>query len=196
LCKISGWELYYNLGNAYYRLGQNGKAVVNYQRAFRLASWQSDVLFNLDLVSTHIGEPFAPAGLGRIFWRTFYFPPINVLTVFEIGLFVLVVGLFMVKRTRTISIEVMVGVGLIWLISAFWLGARIYLNERAEGVVITSSADVRGGPSESTPVSFSIPEGRRVFILDQAEPVAGWMEIGVPKEGLKGWIPQSSIEKI
>ena len=55
------WELYYNLGNAYYKDGQLGKAILNYERARSLKSDNEDIQFNLEmanlLVADKINEP-------------------------------------------------------------------------------------------------------------------------------------------
>jgi hypothetical protein len=62
--------------------------------------------------------------------------------------------------------------------------------------VITSVAEVRSGPNTTYPTSFTVPEGHRVLILDEQEPIQGWLEIGVPDQGLKGWAPDTSVETI
>jgi Flp pilus assembly protein TadD len=46
---FKNWILEYNLGNAYWRAGQIGKAVLHYERAFRMNAGQADVIYNLDL---------------------------------------------------------------------------------------------------------------------------------------------------
>src|SRR5580698_3915495 len=57
---LRNWILDYDLGNAYYRAGQIGKAVLHYERAFRMNSSQTDVLYNLNLATNKVGEPFMP----------------------------------------------------------------------------------------------------------------------------------------
>ena len=54
-------------------------------------------------------------------------------------------------------------------------------------------AEVRSGPGETFPVSFKVPEGRRVSRLDAR---GKWVEIGVLKKGLKGWVSAEAIEGI
>lgn len=45
-------ELYYNLGNAYYRLGKLGRSIINYERALRLNPLNDDAISNLSFVKT------------------------------------------------------------------------------------------------------------------------------------------------
>ena len=61
------------------------------------------------------------------------------------------------------------------------------------GVIISESAEIRSGPGENFNVSFTAPEGRRVQILSVND---DWLEIGVLKEGAKGWIPAACVEVI
>jgi tetratricopeptide (TPR) repeat protein len=47
-------ELYYNLGNAYYRNGQLGKAILNYNRALLIAPHYNDARFNLSIAQQKV----------------------------------------------------------------------------------------------------------------------------------------------
>ena len=83
-----------------------------------------------------------------------------------------------------------------FILMSAWTAWRVTLNERPEAVVIVQMAEIRSGPNDSYPASFTVPEGRRLLILEAQEAVQGWLEVGVPQEGLKGWIEQKSIEPV
>jgi len=191
------WMLEYNLGNAYYRSGQLGKAVAHYALAFRLNSGEKDVIENLNLVSAKAGDPLLPnSGLAVFFWRLFYFFSLNTLTGFA-ALFFLglcAMGFIRLSGATVFSAETWVLVGCGFLIFSGWTGVRWTLQTQPTGIVITPVAEVRSGPNLSYPANFTIPEGRRVLVLEEQEPVQGWIEIGVPQEGLKGWVPDASVE--
>ena len=53
-------ELYYNLGNAYYKNNQIGKAILNYERALRLNPSYDDAAFNLQLANEKIQDKIEP----------------------------------------------------------------------------------------------------------------------------------------
>jgi len=70
-------------------------------------------------------------------------------------------------------------------------------------VVTQSSVEVRSGPGRQFGVGFTVPEGRLIVVLTQMislkedhSSVERWVEIGVPSEGLKGWVQQDFITKI
>ena len=47
-------DLYYNLGNAYYKHNEFAKAILNYERALLLNPGNEDARFNLEMANTHI----------------------------------------------------------------------------------------------------------------------------------------------
>ncbi len=49
-------KLYYNLGNAYYRLGENGNAILSYERSLRVDPADKDARDNLDFVNARITD--------------------------------------------------------------------------------------------------------------------------------------------
>ena len=49
-------QLYLNLGNAYFKRGMTGKAIVNYNRALRLSPSDEDVLYNLGIANTYVQD--------------------------------------------------------------------------------------------------------------------------------------------
>lgn len=192
------WALFYNRGNAHYRSGHLGKAVADYGRAFRLNSSQGDVVANLRLTTEKVGEPIVPSGtLAAVAWRLFYSLSINTLTILVSLLFLALMGLsgWSLWRRAVFLPDVMAGAGVALLLSGCWLAGRAYLLEQPLGVItMAPAAEVRSGPNTTYPANFTVPEGRRVLILDEVEPVAGWLEIGVPKEGLKGWVPDTAVD--
>jgi tetratricopeptide (TPR) repeat protein len=193
------WILAYNLGDAYYRAGQLGKSVVNFERAFRLNPGNADVIDNVALATAKAGDPRLPqSALPRLGWRIFYWPGLNAMTVIGMLCFwtlaAALIAQFLGRRFMpAVVTRALAGVV---LILGSWIAIRIYLRERPLAVVITSVAEVRSGPNLSYPANFTVPEGRRVLLLDEVEPVSDWVEIGVPQEGLKGWVPDTAVEKV
>jgi hypothetical protein len=162
-------------------------------------SIKSDVLYNLNLATTKAGDPELPStALPALAWRLFYFLSLNALTRLASLFFLVFVAISggALAGRSVLKGDVALGLGLLFLVLLAWLGTRIYLIEEPQGVVVASVAEVRSGPNTSYPANFTVPEGRRVLILKEQEPIQGWLEIGVPREGLKGWVPDTSVEVI
>lgn len=193
------WALYFNLGNAHFKTGQLGRAVADYQRAFRLNSSQRDVIFNLRLASEKAGDPAIPSSaLPALLWRLFFSFSINTLTgLVSLLFFGLLFYAIRPPRFGSASRDVLPYLGGAFVVMGLWFAGRVYALEKPVGIVIQApSAEVRSGPNISYPASFTVPEGRQVLILKEQEPIEGWFEIGVPSEGLKGWVPDSAISTL
>ena len=89
----------------------------------------------------------------------------------------------------------LLGAGLLLAGSLLWLMARAS-SPFNEAAVITAegSAQLLSGPGETFKAYASLPEGRLVKVLDDTDDV--YYEIGIPREGIKGWIKKTSAEKI
>jgi pyridoxamine 5'-phosphate oxidase len=169
---FKNWVLEYNLGNACYRAGQLGKAILYYERAFRMNSGQGDVIYNLNLAATKAGEPELPStALPALAWRLFYLLPINHLTLLAtlLFIFICVAGGFALAGRNFLTGDLALGLGALFIVLSGWLGARIYSLEKPIGVVVTNVAEVRSGPNITYPANFTVPEGRRVLILEEQE---------------------------
>jgi tetratricopeptide (TPR) repeat protein len=191
------WALHYNLGNALYRSGRLGPAVAQYERSFRLNSASADTVYNLNLAATRAGDPRVPeSALPALFWRLFYFLSLNLLTLATSLLFfaltIYLAGGLLERWSIHRSAALPPALVLVFLL--LWTGVRIYLQERPIAIVTSATAEVRSGPNLTYPANFTVPEGRRVLVLKEQEAVAGWVEIGVPQEGLKGWVPDSAVD--
>jgi hypothetical protein len=84
-------------------------------------------------------------------------------------------------------------VAALWLILAGWWLAVRGITPQRRGVIVASSAELRSGPGDNFNVSFTVPEGRRVQILSND---GAWLELGVLKEGVKGWLPAAAVEEL
>ena len=53
--------------------------------------------------------------------------------------------------------------------------------------------EVRNGPGPDYAVGFTVPEGSSVLLLSRRP---DWTQVGVPSQGLKGWMPNSEVEAV
>src|SRR5207244_1500431 len=140
-----------------------------------------------------------PSGaLPALAWRLFYVLSINAIAVL-VSLLLLTFGVaagFALAGRSFLKADAAFGLGGLLIVLLGWMGVRIYLLEHPQGVVVTPIAEVRSGPNTTYPTISTVPEGHRVLQLEEQEPVQGWLEIGIPQEGLKGWVPETSVEII
>ncbi len=60
-------------------------------------------------------------------------------------------------------------------------------------MIVSPHAELRHGPGQNFGVAFTVPEGRRVRVLGTS---GAWIEVGVLKEGARGWIETDAIERL
>jgi len=186
-------DLYYNLGDAYYRTGKSGKALLNYRRAERLSPRDENIRFNLKYLRARINSSETEENILLRFGRSFfYFFSLNELSAAVLILFLIfsiVMALYLFRKISSIGLKV---ISIVFGIVLIWAGVRIYLDDSVkEAVVVVSKAEARNGPGTEYQVIFTAPDGEEVVVLSREK---GWMEIGLPSRGLKGWVTGESVE--
>ena len=191
-------ELYYNLGNAYYRSEQLGKSIWAYSNALVIAPRNRDVAHNLAIANAQIVDRIEMPK--SFIFITFYRLFKSIMTTYEwilIGSFLIFIksihfsvmkfGLFggkMYKMTSTILIS------LIILVHIFSLDSYIDKQRKNSAVVISNNVNAYSGPFYgSSSILFQINEGIKVYISNQQK---DWLEI-ILIDGKKGWIPSESV---
>src|SRR4051812_30872548 len=53
-------EVYYNLGNCYYKLNSTGKSILAYERALKLSPDDEDIIHNLKLAELKVSDRIQP----------------------------------------------------------------------------------------------------------------------------------------
>ena len=194
--------VYYNLGNAYFKNSQMGNAILNFEKASKLAPHDPDVIANLELAKGRIADKIEGKQenfLVRELRKMTSFIPLDVETVLVVLLFIfanLSFTLFLLSRSPLFSRLAMVGAGVLLFFSCL-LGVsnamRIYQAETLrEGVVLADKVDVVSGPAADNSILFSIHEGLKVRIENELE---GWLHISL-ENGWNGWIKKDGVGMI
>ena len=194
-------EVYYNLGNAHFRLGETAHAVLNYRRAARLDPGNDDIRANLALVSRRLQDRIEP--LPRFWLLSAYdwwmgLIPGGVLQTLVAACYLLLgstVVLIVLRRPagwRTPLRRVAYGAAAVTVL----LGATLIIRETGvgrpeEAVVMAGEARVLSAPSEEGGLTvFTLHEGTTVRIDRRA---GEWAEI-VLADGKVGWLPLEVLE--
>lgn len=194
----SSAELYYDLGNAYFRAGKTGLSVLNYERARRLAPRDRDVLSNLKHVQNTIEYEIKD---NRPWFIRFFAKAISYYRVEECWVFgLLVYLLFMlwlfirtILKNRPIwSTSCVVLLVLAVLSFVPVIGKYTLFGMRNQAVVTASKSEVRYGPSMSDRLAFRLVEGLIVQIVDERE---DWYRIEL-RDGQSGWVLKSEVTAV
>ena len=196
-------ELYFNLGNAYYKGGEIAKAILFYERALRLDPSDADIRYNLEfarnMTQDRIDE--VPEFILKTWIRKVnYLLPSNAwawlsLLLLALGL---VLGLLFLlgPSVRARRTGFFTGIAALLLALAAWGFARSQkaAAERHDtAIVMRPVTSVTSSPSGETAKSlFILHEGTKVKVLDT---VSGFTDIELA-DGRRGWIASGDIEII
>ncbi len=190
--------VYYNLGNAYYKQDQIGRAILAYERASRLIPRDGDLRNNMDLANERTVDQITSdvPWFGR---QALDGVTMNEATVAAtITGFIATLALMIYLLAKQTSARVRAGylllvTCLVFLLAIGFTGVKIYdqlANE--EGIILSATAVVRTSPDDASDPVFTLHEGTKVRLIEYRE---DWMRIQLP-DGKNGWLAQDELEGI
>lgn len=185
-------EVLFNLGNAYYRHGDLGEAILAYRRAQRLAPRDPDVRANLGFAAQSAGielpvrKPLAALLLdfSRAEWRGF-----------GESCFWLLAGALAVwiawPRLRFVARPAAAVVAALLLVALSGLALHRDLDRVPEGVVMAAGQKVLSSPLETATPLLAVPEGALVRMRENR---GTWIEVELGET--RGWLPAAALAPV
>ena len=196
-------EIYFNLGNAYYRTDNITKAVLNYERARLLSPGDDDINFNLQFARSKTIDKITPES--EMFFVTWYKSLVNFTSVdnwAKTGILCIVMALLLVLlylfgpqlMLRKIGFFGGLAFFVVFLLSnLFAFQQKQALDNRTGAIIMTPSVNIKKTPAKTSADQFVLHEGTRVDIIDKG--MTDWRCIRVG-DGREGWIETKAIEEI
>lgn len=195
----SSWKLYYNLGNAYYKNNQLGKAIYNYERAKKIDPKNEDVLNNITLaysktvdkievkenffvnaVKTNVLSSFSTAT-----WAWF---TIGISALLFIFLYLFFAGpsTFIRRASFFVSLVLVVVFFIVYFLGKSAVNAKV---QTSFAVITSPIVKIFPEPSATSASKFSLHEGTRVKIMEYN---ADWILIKL-ENGNEGWLKTNDV---
>lgn len=195
-------QLYFNLGNTFYKQGNNLRAILNYERAKRLAPRNPDIDFNLKIANQFVVDNIEqlPRPFFSRWWNTLSgFSSADgwarwSVVFFLVSLVLLGTYFFSSKlNIRKLSFYAALFSAIITILT-FSLASRqnSLLKDRSSALILCPRVSVKSAPSVTGTDLFMIHEGLKVKITDQLDK---WREIELT-DGNKGWVNDSCLVRI
>lgn len=195
-------QLYYNLGNAYFKHNHLGKAILNYERALLLDPGDSDIRHNLRFANNRKVDRTTPTG--DIFISNWFKAlrnqfSSNVWAITAIVFFILFIislavylfaGALWIRKTAFYSAIVLFLLMLVFNIFSFSQKKEQIRGDNA--IVMVGAASVNASPDGNSNELFELHEGTKVRIKESD---GNWYEIEIDN-GSVGWIRKDNIEVI
>lgn len=195
-------ELYYNTGNAYYKAGEVGRSILNYERALRLSPNYDDAKANLELAQTKVVDnivqvpPFFVKRWIALLIKTFSTDEWYTVSVLVFIITLLCFLYFIFGNNLTIRRIAFYGafVLLIATITTISFAAIRHnqVNNHSEAIIMSPTVIIKSSPDKSGTDLFQLHEGTKVTIKNKLDE---WSEI-VVGNGNIGWLETKNIEKI
>lgn len=195
-------EIYYNLGNAYFKLNEIPSAILNFERALKLKPDYEDAIFNLKQANFRTIDKIDR--LPELFIGSAYKSLVTSKTTetwayFIIGLLAVALFLFISYLLTSIIIVKKTGFygGLLFLMFGLfcWFMAsenQNLINQKAEAIIFTETVIIKSEPNANSQKLFTLHEGTKVNVLESQK---DWVKIKLPN-GNVGWLGKKDLEVI
>ncbi|HRO43591.1 MAG TPA: tetratricopeptide repeat protein [Flavipsychrobacter sp.] len=192
-------EVFYNLGNTYYKLNKIGLAVLNYEKALKLNPDYKQAQDNLELTQSRISNRIQQSK--DIFFVTWWKGITKTSfaatwSVISLVLFLLILSFFVARKWNktpswlpTQMVVIAIVLCLCTLLFAYVSSQRTLADNRA--VVMQQDTPLRDN-LKSANTKTLIPEGTVLKVESEA---SGWVNVKLP-DGRAGWIRKEALERI
>ena len=195
-------KLYYNLANAYFKVGSIGKSILYYNKALRIAPSQEDIRHNLAIAEAQtkdrivaIPEFFINRWL-RTLRNTMSCGTWSLLSLLFFGVLLSFTLLFLLAsriRWRKVGFYgALFSLVMFVAVTSFAISSRNDILQHEEAIVMGSAVSIKSSPDRSATDLFVLHEGTKVRIIAEVDE---WREI-VIADGKKGWVEVKNIEQI
>ena len=183
--------LLYNLANSYAQDGQSGRAILNYERALRLASGDSDIRGNLELVRKEQGLFQEEKSFAQSFVTVLGLNQWTALagTAFVLFAIVLLLPVFFSLKQTT---RFVLAAGCLFLTTVSMFAVVSRYEHWHDGVVVVDDARLRVSPFSSAASIGTIQEGR---VLQMGKSHGNYFLIE-DETGRSGWLAADAFESI
>ena len=195
-------ELYYNLGNSWFKKGEIPMAILYYEKAKKIEPNNDDINYNLALANTLIADKIEP--VPEFFIKTWWNTSLRFFNenqwaiingVSYTLLFVFIV-IFFITRSKSTKQKAFI-LGIIFLLTSLITGFYGYKSVQLKqahntAIIFTPTVNVKSSPSDNANTIFVIHQGTKVEIVDQ---IKNWYRIKLANGSL-GWLTADDFKEI
>ena len=195
-------QVYFNLGNAYYKLDNLGLSILNYERAKKLSLHDEDINYNLKLANQRTLDKIEP--MPKLFLEEWWENLKNmhsertwaIRSIVCFILFFFFIGVFIVSN-KLLNKQFGFWLSILFFVFStisFFISKSRYndITHKTSAVILSASAEIKNAPAESGIKLFILHEGTKV---SSKETQGEWVKVSLTPEKV-GWVKRSAIEFI
>ena len=196
LIRAGQWSanVFYDLGNGYFRTGDFGRAILNYERALALERHHPEATANLQIArdEAHALE-IQPSGPERYLqFATINQYSIAAATAFWLAIFAMFALIFKRRRSaRAIAVSICC---LLVLAVAVYAIFTLERGSKGQALAIVTGKDVQArlATADTANSVLALPVGSEIKIVSTR---GDWIYAALPNN-LRGWIPAKNAEQV
>ena len=196
LIRSGQWSanVFYDLGNAYFRTGDFGRAILNYERALALEQHHPEATANLQIArdEAHALE-IQPSSLERYLqFASLNQYSIAAATAFWLAIFAMFALIFKQRRSaRAIAVSICC---LLVLVAALYAIFTLERGSKGQALAVVTGKDVQArlATADTANSVLALPAGSEIKILSTR---GDWIYAALPNN-LRGWIPAKNAEQV
>ncbi|MFO7869583.1 MAG: tetratricopeptide repeat protein [Bacteroidales bacterium] len=195
-------DLYYNIGNVYYKKNDVARAILFYEKAFLLNPHDKDIIHNLEFARSQQVDNIDSVGQGffarwySVWYR--YFHPNTWIVISIVTFLFFLSGMFLFFFSQKMKYRkngFFLGVFFLVVSGVAYTSAQSRYHEltaHTYAIVVEPTASIKTEPKAASKDLTVIHGGLKVYVMQKKE---NWFQIRL-SDGNKGWINANYIEKI
>lgn len=199
---VSSDDLFFNLGNCYYKLNKVAPSIYYYEKALKLNPTHEDAAFNLafakrmtidvieDLPQTLL-QRFSANVIQKLPFDTWAL--IAVIASFLASILFLLYHFSFTSKKKLFYFNTSIIAVIILIFSAVFAFQNYKtVQKNRPAIIFVDKVEIKNAPSTSSEEVFELHEGTKVLILDELE---NWKKIKIA-DGKIGWIYADDLKEI
>jgi len=194
----TGWEsgnLYYNLGNCYFKKGELGRAILNYEKARKLIPLDKDLESNyeyaLSLIkggAVAIKKSLPLRVLNNLFEKFTIDGLMILLSIFFISILISILLSLFFKPFKRQALILTAFLGLCFVVGLVGFKGKISLLNK-EAIVVSKQADAKFEPMDKATAYFTLYEGMKVEVISSKD---NWYKVR-RLDNKSGWVQSETV---
>ncbi|CAI8363890.1 MAG: Uncharacterised protein [Flavobacterium sp. SCGC AAA160-P02] len=193
-------EMYYNLGNCYYKLNQVAPAIYNYEKALLINPLNEDAsnnlvfakrltIDNIEELPKSIFQKIDETIIKKLSYNEWAIISV-IFSFLGCGLFFLFYFSYTPTKKRIFFITSLLSFFLLILSSVFTIKEHSYTQANIEAIIFVEESEIKNAPTSNSDTIFKLHEGTKVKVLDTLD---RWKKIKIA-DGKIGWIDTNQIK--
>lgn len=195
-------DLFYNLGNSYYKLNKVAPSIYYYEKALKINPIHEDALFNLAFakrMTIDVIEELPKTFLQRFSENVIQKLPFDTWAIIAIIASFLASVLFLMyhfsysSKVKLLYFNSSILAVIVLIVSVFFAFNNFEtVQKNRTAIIFTQTVEIKNAPSTKSEEVFELHEGTKVVILDELE---NWKKIKIA-DGKVGWIYHTDLKEI